>query len=170
MTRVTSKKEGKVTMNPQLTWSVARARQAEASRISQHAGVGSPEPTVGAAHRWRDLFRTKDAAPRPQRQDARSGGGVTVRYAFPDDAEAVARLAVLDSQPLPEGPMLVAEVEGELWAALSLSTPAAMADPFRPSAELLLLLAERSRQLRGPARRRSSRGVTSAGAPRWRTS
>jgi hypothetical protein len=84
----------------------------------------------------------------PRRTDQ---SGVTIRYAFPDDREALERLATLDSRPLPEGPMLVAEVEGELWAAVSLVGPEALGDPFRRSAELIALLGERARQLRGDA-------------------
>jgi hypothetical protein len=78
---------------------------------------------------------------------------VTIRPALPADREALARLAALDSQQRPEGPVLVAEVAGELWAAVSLEDAAGVADPFRPSAELLLLLHARARQLRRVQRR-----------------
>jgi hypothetical protein len=79
---------------------------------------------------------------------------VTIRYAFPDDAPAIAKLAVLDSQPVPEGVLLVAEVGGELWAARSLTATGTIADPFRPSADAAALLDARAAQLqrrRGPA-------------------
>ena len=39
---------------------------------------------------------------------------VTLRYAFPDDHEAVRRLAALDSAEVPAGQLLVAEVGSEL--------------------------------------------------------
>jgi hypothetical protein len=73
---------------------------------------------------------------------------VTVRLAQPDDAEAVLRLAELDGRPLPLGPLLVAEIGGELLAARSLITGAAIADPFRPTAHLVELLELRSAHLR----------------------
>jgi len=73
---------------------------------------------------------------------------VTIRYAFPEDADAVATLAVVDSQATPEGELLVAEVGGELWAAVSLTTGQAIADPFRPTADVVALLQARARQLR----------------------
>lgn len=73
--------------------------------------------------------------------------GVTLRPAFPDDAPAVARLAALDSRPVPMGPLLLAEIDGEPWAALSLKTGATIADPFRPTAALLDLLRRRQAQL-----------------------
>ncbi|MEA2321133.1 MAG: hypothetical protein QOD81_983 [Solirubrobacteraceae bacterium] len=80
----------------------------------------------------------------------------TIRVADPDDAVALQRLAALDSRPLPPGRLLVAEVDGELWAAVSLQDARDIADPFRPSGELVLLLHERARQL------------AAAGAPRRR--
>jgi hypothetical protein len=77
-----------------------------------------------------------------------TGRHVTIRPAFPDDAAALARLAALDSARLPAGPLLVAEVEGELWAAVPLAArDRAIADPFRPSGDLVVLLRQRARQL-----------------------
>jgi hypothetical protein len=73
--------------------------------------------------------------------------GVTLRPAFPDDAAAIARLAALDSRPIPSGPLLLAEIDGEPWAALSLQTGSAIADPFRPTSALLDLLRRRQAQL-----------------------
>lgn len=72
---------------------------------------------------------------------------VTLRYGFPDDAEAIARLAKLDSSEPPPQPLLLAEVSGQLWAALSLSSGAVVADPFRPTKATLELLRARARQL-----------------------
>ena len=59
---------------------------------------------------------------------------ITVRPAYADDERALARLAALDSAPVPPAPLLVAEVEGELRAALSLWDGTVIADPFHPSA------------------------------------
>jgi hypothetical protein len=72
---------------------------------------------------------------------------VTIRYARPDDALALLDLAAMDSSYPPHGVVLVAEVEGRLWAALSLEDGHTIADPFRPSGELSFLLAERARQI-----------------------
>ncbi len=58
--------------------------------------------------------------------------GVNVRMMRPEDRAALMRLAALDSGPIPFGAWLVAEVEGELWAALPLAGGRAVADPFRP--------------------------------------
>ena len=84
---------------------------------------------------------------------------ITIRPAFPDDAEAVARLAALDSQSQPTGALLLGEVGGEPWAAVAVggepwaavavATGAAVADPFRPTDPLVALLRERALQLDG---------------------
>jgi hypothetical protein len=72
---------------------------------------------------------------------------VTIRFAHPHDAPALATLAQLDSAEPLDPPVLVAEVGGELRAALSLADAAVMADPFHPTRELLDLLRVRAEQL-----------------------
>ena len=79
---------------------------------------------------------------------------MTIRSALPGDRHALERLADLDSRRLPDGPMLLAEVDGKPWAAVSLDGAIAVADPFQPSAEVVALLRARVRQLRGPEPRR----------------
>ena len=46
---------------------------------------------------------------------------ITIRPGYADDHLALVRLAALDSAAVPAGPLLVAELDGELSAALSLS-------------------------------------------------
>jgi hypothetical protein len=53
--------------------------------------------------------------------------------------------------------VLVGEVGGELWAAVSIDDYEVVSDPFRPSGELAVVLLERARQLRQPERRRHPR-------------
>ena len=66
---------------------------------------------------------------------------ITIRPAYADDAESLVRLAVLDSAPaVPSGELLLAEIDGELRAALSLSDGSAIADPFHPTADMIELL------------------------------
>jgi hypothetical protein len=78
---------------------------------------------------------------------------LTIRMAVSADAEALGRLAQLDSPPPPAPvPLLVAEVGGELRAALPLDGVPAIPDPFRPTVELVAILAERARQLAPPRR------------------
>jgi hypothetical protein len=72
---------------------------------------------------------------------------VTLRFAFPDDATAIFRLASLDSAEPPAGQLLLAEVAGELRAAVSLHDGSVIADPFHRTAALVALLRERAAQL-----------------------
>ena len=79
-----------------------------------------------------------------------------IRSARAADAPALARLAALDSRPLPAGELLVAESDGALVAVLSLDTGESAADPFRRSADAVALLQARAERtaVRGRARRR----------------
>jgi hypothetical protein len=72
---------------------------------------------------------------------------VTLRRAAGDDDEALARLAALYDRPLPSGPLLLAEVDGELQAALTLTGAHELMEPFLPTAALVELLAVRAKQL-----------------------
>ena len=49
---------------------------------------------------------------------------------------------------VPAGTVLAAAVDGDVWAAVSIEHGDAVADPFRPTGELVSLLHERARQLR----------------------
>ncbi len=93
---------------------------------------------------------------------------VTLRFAFPDDEHAIARLARLDSAEPPAMPVLLGEVGGELRAALSLADGSVVADPFHPSTALVDLLRARSRQLTGSAPVRSLRSVRAPFRARFR--
>jgi hypothetical protein len=77
---------------------------------------------------------------------------LTIRQADAADAGALSRLAALDSAYPPTGNALLAEVGGELWAAVAIDSGAAIADPFRPSGELVDLLQLRASLARPPAR------------------
>lgn len=65
---------------------------------------------------------------------------VVLRRATLTDALSLSRLAHRDSRPLPMGPLAVAEVEGELVAAVSAATGESIAEPFRPTAAIVDLL------------------------------
>jgi hypothetical protein len=80
---------------------------------------------------------------------------VTIRRARPDDGPALAKLAALDSHPTLSGAVLVAEVEGDIWAAAEIDGAWVLADPFRPSGELALMVAQRAGELRMAAARKA---------------
>lgn len=65
---------------------------------------------------------------------------IAIRLASERDRHAVERLAALDSAPAPHGDVLIAEVDGEPWAALSVRDGHGVADPFRRSGAILDLL------------------------------
>jgi hypothetical protein len=73
---------------------------------------------------------------------------VLIRAARGSDGPALRRLAALDSKDLPTGELLVAETDHELVAALSLNTGERVADPFRPTADVVDLLAFRAKRLK----------------------
>ena len=94
---------------------------------------------------------------------------VTIRRARRDDAAALVVLAVLDDATPIEGDALVAEVNGELWAALALDDSRVISDPFRPAAEARALLALRAsligRSATGRGRRRLAQPAADARPP-----
>ena len=92
---------------------------------------------------------------------------ISIRPFADSDARAVRAVAQRDSSSAPAGVLLVAEVDGEVRAALSLDTAEVVSDPFAPSAVLGDLLRTRARQLSGgrPHRRRR-RGLLDRGRTR----
>jgi hypothetical protein len=72
---------------------------------------------------------------------------VTIRRSTQADLAALGRIAQLDSQPLPNQPVLVAELGGEMVAALAVETGTVVANPFRHTAQVVALLRLRADQL-----------------------
>lgn len=75
---------------------------------------------------------------------------VTMRRATAADAARLRALAQLDDKRLPTGPFLVADVAGEIVAAVSIPTRIAVADPFRPTADAVAMLRLRAAQVSAP--------------------
>jgi hypothetical protein len=65
---------------------------------------------------------------------------ISIRAATTGDGPALARLAALDSAPVPFGPVLLAEVDGRPKAALSVTDGRVIGDPFARTVELVELL------------------------------
>jgi hypothetical protein len=76
---------------------------------------------------------------------------VLIRRPSAYDAAALERLAQRDSRIVPLGGLLVAEVEGELRAAVALEGGETISDPFHRTQEVVSLLELRRRQLDGAA-------------------
>jgi hypothetical protein len=106
-------------------------------------------------------------------------GTLTLRPATEDDAAAVARLVELEEALPLTGEVLLAELDSRVIAAVSVREDRAVADIFRPTAELVAMLrtwrdahirarrlsyagpAERPRGLRRLLTRRPARGLRS---------
>jgi hypothetical protein len=73
------------------------------------------------------------------------------------DIDAIRRLAALDSKRVPIGGVLVAERRGDLVAALPIDGGEALADPFKPTAEVVALLKRRATEFRTGANPRAGR-------------
>lgn len=98
------------------------------------------------ARELRDAARAAGTA--ADARPAIASAGITIRLARDDDARALATLADLDSRRLPSGDVVVAEVGGELRAAVGIAGGEPIADPFHATAGLVSLLAVRAQQLR----------------------
>jgi hypothetical protein len=127
----------------------------------------------------RELTRQAESWRLAHRNGSDTGVGwtnaaVLIRSSHPEDEAALVRLAQLEGRPrLRRFRVLVAEVQGEVLAALPLGGGEPIADPFRPTASLVEMLKLRAAQLdraQEPAPRRSLRAVL--GYPRglWRRS
>jgi hypothetical protein len=78
-----------------------------------------------------------------------TNSALTIRRATAADAFALKRLAAIDSAAPPTGEVLLAEMDNELWAAVAVESGTAIADPFRPSGDLVELLRFRAERMRG---------------------
>jgi len=109
--------------------------------------------------------QVRDAAEHNRFRAARRSGRFTrastiaLRTAGPGDGPVLDRLAALDSASRPVGEVLLAEVDGEPVAALSLTDGNVVASPMVATGEARALLALRAAHLTGgsPARRRRGR-------------
>ncbi len=72
---------------------------------------------------------------------------IAIRSARPGDAAAIQRLAHLVDRTVPADPVLVAESDGAVVAALSIASDEIVTDPFRATNDLVALLQLRSAQL-----------------------
>ena len=95
---------------------------------------------------------------------ATTADGLMIRRSRAEDAPAIERLAQLDSQRVPSGDFLLAEVGGELVAAVSVTGDRAIADPFRRTDHIVELL----RVSLAPPNGRRSSGRSWSRVPRVR--
>ena len=125
--------------------------------ISPQLHMALAQAKVDDLRRAADIHRLTGRRVSPA-QPAAAGRSVTLRFASPADQEPLARLAELDDSTPPTHPVLAAEVDGQLLAALALTDGTVVADPFHPTTDLIDLLRARARYL-GTPRIRRSRGL-----------
>jgi hypothetical protein len=90
---------------------------------------------------------------------------VTIRSSTSGDLPAIRRLAAIDSAAVPSGQLLLAEVNGDLVAALAVADGRVIADPFVLTSAIVGLLRDHGRRpvhagRRSGLRRRSLAGRT----------
>ena len=73
---------------------------------------------------------------------------ITIRPLRVEDVPAVELLAELEERPVPPGPLLLAEVEGTIEAAIGVEGGETVANPFSESGGAVSLLHVRAAQLR----------------------
>lgn len=86
------------------------------------------------------------------------GASVTMRRANIRDDAALERLAQLEGRAIPAEPVLVAEVDGRVLAAVSIADGEAIADPFAPTRHLVEMLRAHAHPLTAPVGRRFGLG------------
>src|SRR5215212_10900359 len=86
--------------------------------------------------------------PEPEGTARLEPAAITIRPLREDDVPAVHRLAALEERTVPPGPLLLAEVEGTVEAAVGLEGGESLANPFVASRAVVSLLELRAGQLR----------------------
>ena len=114
--------------------------------------AAAPAPTTSAP--------SPHGSAAPSRHAGRHGGGRD--HHPPRDRRRPPRARAprrARQRPVPAGDVLIGETAGEPVAAVAIADGTVVADPFRPTADLVAVVAARAAMLRGavPARRR--RGV-----------
>lgn len=82
---------------------------------------------------------------------------IELRFAHANEADVVRRLAELDSAPELTGRVVIALLNGEAVAGLSLLDERVVANPFVSTREAVALLRLRAEQLSGAATHRNAR-------------
>jgi hypothetical protein len=114
-----------------------------------HSRPRYERPVADGRSRIRDVLR--GLAFTPAKATPGAGGrpaGVVIRPATGADARAVERLAEASERRTPSGLVLVAEVDDDVVAALSVRERYVLTDLWRPTGDVVQLLELRSEQLR----------------------
>jgi hypothetical protein len=108
-----------------------------------------------AAERW----RVSSISAAPTYSTPAQAPTIALRLAQADEADLVRRLAALDDAPALEGQVLLALIDGEAAAALSLRDGRVVANPFVLTENAVALLRLREKHLSGTRRHRRWRAI-----------
>jgi hypothetical protein len=122
---------------------VAREHIADLHRAANGRGAGR-------AGRRRRRSNAAAGSPRP---------AAVVRFAHPDEAGTLRRLAELDDAPELAGEVLVATIDADVVAAVSLDDGRVVANPFVLTSDAVELLRRTATALAGRRRRRRWRSA-----------
>jgi len=109
--------------------------------------IHAEQQRIGQALNRSRLLERPATRPQPAEES------VALRLCSVHDDDALERLAQREGRPGPQGRFVLAEVDGQLVAALPLRGGEPLTDPFRPTAHLLPLLRLRAAQLDDQPRR-----------------
>jgi hypothetical protein len=108
---------------------------------------------LAAAEHAADLRRAAEEYRVAEPEAASNSRVVALRRAQPGDARALRILAELDEEPDLQGEALLALIDGEAVAAISLADGRIVSDPFVATRDAVSLLKLRARHLRRPRTR-----------------
>jgi hypothetical protein len=109
---------------------------------------------VADLHRLAEQRRPIAGTSQPSVARAARPPAISLRPADAEDAHVVEHLAALDEAPVPEGAVLLALVDGEAVAALSLGDGRVVANPFMRTEAAVELLRLRREHVFGKRSRR----------------
>jgi len=118
------------------------------SQLTLDAATARMDDLRATAARRRRVVAATPAATAPAE--------IAIRRATAADRPVLERLAALDSAHVPAGDVLIGDTAGEPVAAVAIADGRVVADPFRPTADLVAVLVLRAAMVRGaiPTRRR----------------
>ena len=125
-------------IHPEIRGAMVHQKQREIAAAAERNRMLAP-----ARRRNRDARQKRVGSTR----GFHAGREITMRPASPADARALTNLASLDQTRPLTGELLLAEVEGELWAACSVTNGRTIGDPFRPTQAARALLELRRDQI-----------------------
>jgi hypothetical protein len=116
------------------------------NHLTHQANLARVDELRDRADRWRQAHPDRSVAT-GTRTHVPAEQSIAIRRATEADHSVLASLAALEGVRLRSGDMLIAEVQDEPRAAIHIASGATIADPFRPTADLIELLTLRAVRL-----------------------